>query len=130
MRTCINTSWSPSNALALVASCRALPYHRDLAVTLDPIPVLVTVHRDVPIRAVCRALTAAYTVILDHDLLVPLPKDRIDRTPNQTIRVRAGSTACGHQKILESQAVSNQPCFTIMSIGTCLGTLIASRAGF
>lgn len=91
MGASVDTSRSSTDALALVTSGCPLTHHRDLAVSLDAKSILMPDHRDVAVGTVCSALPAADAMIFDHYFLIAFPKDRIDRTAHQTVRVGAGS---------------------------------------
>jgi len=90
MGTSIDTSRSSADALALVASGCPLSHHRNLAVSLDAISILMPDHRDIAVGTVRCALPAADAMVFDHYFLVAFPKDRIDRTAHQAVRVGAG----------------------------------------
>ena len=128
MRASINTAWSTTDAFALVAGGRPLPDNGYLLVSLLAISVLMTIHGDVAIGAIGRALAAADAVIFDNDLFVPFAEDRIDRAAHQAIRVGAGATARRHQEVLEPQSFSHQSRFAPMRIGAGFGALIAAGA--
>jgi hypothetical protein len=78
MRASINTAWSTTDAFALVAGCRPLADNGYLLVSLLAISVLMTIHRDVAIGAIRRALSTADAVVFDDDLLVSLSEDCIN----------------------------------------------------
>ena len=78
MRASIDTAWSTTDAFALVAGGRPLPYNGYLLVSLLAISVLMPIHGDVAIGAIRRALSTADAVVFDDDLLVSLSEDCIN----------------------------------------------------
>jgi len=79
MRASINTAGRTTDAFALVAGSRPLPYNGYLLVSLLAISVLMPIHGDVAIGAIRGALPTADAVVFDDDLLVSLSEDCIDR---------------------------------------------------
>ena len=89
VRTRINATRRATDALALIASRRTLPYDRYLTIPFLAIAILMTVHRNVTIRTIRCTLTASNAVVFDHNLFVPFAEDGVDRTANEAIRIGA-----------------------------------------
>lgn len=93
-------------------------------------------HRNIAVRAVGRAESAADAVVLDHNLygswmiLARLAMDRVDRTAHKAVGIKAGAARTGDEKILEPQALADQPRDALVRVGTSPRAFIAPRTAF
>jgi len=110
----------PDDRAAQVARRRSL---------LQAISLRPRVHVDVAIRAVVRAQAAADAVALDLNLLpLPIAMDRIDRAPDQAIRIGARPARTGDEPFVDPQPLADQPRDAVMRIAARLGAFVAPRA--